>query len=107
MQTFRNVPRPLASLAGALALGLLVLPQHAQAQSVEVALDNGEIITLDSGVVRTCEAEGMNLGACACVVSIMLEEEGLSSMSLTEMTRLANAYPGAYSDARAHCISIN
>lgn len=83
------------------------LISHAAADTVEVELDTGEIIELDGGVIRTCEGEGLNLGACACVVSIMLEAEGVDSLSLTEMTRLANAYPREYDDARAHCIAVN
>lgn len=94
-------------VATTLAYAGLSLSTYSIANAVQVDLDTGETIELDNGVVRVCKSEGLNLGACACVVSIMLEEEGLDSMSLTEMTRLANAYPGEYRKAKSHCIRVN
>lgn len=85
----------------------IVWPVPSGAQTVEVKLDSGETIWLDRDVVNTCAGEGLNLGACACVVQIMLEEEKRNSMTLAEMTRLANAYPAEYRAARAKCITIN
>lgn len=69
--------KSLVSFSGATIVFLGVsLLMAGPAKAVEVNLDNGETITLDSGVVKVCKDEGMNLGACACVVSIMLKEEG-------------------------------
>ncbi len=94
-------------VATILACAGISLSAYSIAYAVQVDLDTGETIELDNGVVNVCKKEGLNLGACACVVSIMLEQEGLDSMSLTEMTRLANAYPNEYSEARSRCISVN
>ncbi|WP_269584141.1 hypothetical protein [Roseibium sp. Sym1] len=100
--------KPLATFAcAALACVGLNMVSYSIANAIEVKLDTGETIDLDSGVVNVCKSEGLNLGACACVVSIMLEQEGLSVMSLAAMTRLADAYPNEYREARAHCISVN
>jgi hypothetical protein len=96
-----------ARIVAAIALLALAIYPMGAAHAVQVDLDNGETIFLDDGVVNVCKKEGLNLGACACVVSIMLEEEGLNSMSLTEMTRLAEAYPREYSQARSQCIGVN
>ena len=59
------------------------ISMYSVANAVQVNLDTGETIELDDGVVNVCKTEGLNLGACACVVSIMLEEEGLKSMRVT------------------------
>lgn len=96
-----------ARFASALACAGVFLYSPTAANAVQVELDTGEVIDLDSAVVNTCKDEGLNLGACACVVSIMLEQEGLTRMSLTEMVRLADAYPNEYRKARNHCISVN
>ncbi|MBC7282781.1 hypothetical protein [Hoeflea sp.] len=104
----RKSSQTLASFVStALACAAISFSSYSVANAVQVELDTGEMIELDNGVVNTCRNEGLNLGACACVVSIMLEYEGLSSMSLTEMTRLADAYPNEYSRARSRCISVN
>ena len=75
--------------------------------AVEVHLDNGEVIELDQGVVDECENDGLNFGACACVVSIMLEEERVNSLSLDKMISLTNEYPETYASAKARCQNLN
>ena len=80
---------------------------YAIANAVEVELDTGEIIELDDSVVQKCSEEGLNLGACACVVSIMLEETGTTSLSLEQMIQLATDYPEDFGEAKGHCKSVN
>lgn len=93
------------NLPVAMAAALLLV--QGVANAVDVQLDNGETISLDPDVVYECEKESLNLGACACVVSIMLEKEEKTSLSLAEMTELANEYPMHYADAKSRCQNVN
>lgn len=90
-----------ATLAAALFLNF------GAANAVEVHLDTGEIIEMDNGVVLECEKESLNLGACACVVSIMLEKEEKKSLTLKQMIRLATDYPAHYKQAKTRCQRAN
>lgn len=76
------------------------------ATAVQVDLDIGETIELDTGVVNDCRSEGLTPGSCACAVSIMLEQESLESMSLTGLTRLVDSYPRECASARSCCMTV-